>query len=38
MPEGWRYVQILAVNTEEGIDLVYSYMKDGNLANFNVTA
>ena len=20
--EGWRYVQILAVNTEEGIDLV----------------
>lgn len=34
--EGWRYVQILAVNTEEGIDLVYSYMKDGHLANFNV--
>ena len=22
--EGWRYVQILAVNTEEGIDLVYT--------------
>ena len=35
--EGWRYVQILAVNTEEGIDLVYSYMKDGRLANFNVS-
>ena len=35
--EGWRYVQILAVNTEEGIDLVYSYMKDGHLANFNVS-
>lgn len=34
--DGWRYVQILAVNTEEGIDLVYSYMKDGHLANFNV--
>ena len=31
--EGWRYVQILAVNTEEGIDLVYSYMKDGLLEN-----
>ncbi|MFR7650162.1 MAG: hypothetical protein ACLUYK_02715 [Eggerthella lenta] len=35
--EGWRYVQILAVNTEEGIDLVCSYMKDGHLANFNVS-
>ena len=35
--DGWRYVQILAVNTEEGIDLVYSYMKDGHLANFNVS-
>lgn len=34
--DGWRYVQILAVNAEEGIDLVYSYMKDGVLANFNV--
>ena len=36
--EGWRYVQILAVNTEEGIDLVYSYMKDGHLENFTVKA
>lgn len=34
--EGWRYVQILAVNAEEGIDMVYSYMKDGHLANYNV--
>ncbi|WP_304425926.1 NADH-quinone oxidoreductase subunit C [uncultured Adlercreutzia sp.] len=34
--QGWRYVQILAVNTEDGVDLVYSYMKDGHLANFTV--
>lgn len=31
--EGWRYVQTLAVNTEDGVDLVYSYMKDGVLDN-----
>lgn len=31
--EGWRYVQTLAVNTDEGVDLVYSYMKDGVLDN-----
>lgn len=39
--QGWRYVQILAVNTETGVDLVYSFMKDGELANFvirNVTS
>ena len=36
--EGWRYVQILAVNTDEGIDLVYSYMRDGHLENFTVKA
>lgn len=36
--EGWRYVQILAVNTEEGVDLVYSYMKDGLLENDTVRA
>lgn len=35
---GWRYVQILAVNTEEGVDLVYSYMKDGLLENDTVRA
>ena len=27
--EGARFVQMLCVNTEEGIDLVYSFMKDG---------
>lgn len=31
--EGWRYVQTLAVNTDKGVDLVYSYMKDGVLDN-----
>lgn len=36
--EGWRYVQILAVNTEDGVDLVYSYMKDGLLENDTVKA
>ncbi|MEE0706811.1 MAG: NADH-quinone oxidoreductase subunit C [Adlercreutzia sp.] len=33
---GWRYVQILAVNTENGVDLVYSYMLDGVLDNLVV--
>lgn len=31
--EGWRYVQTLGVNTEEGIDVIYSFMKDGKLVN-----
>lgn len=31
--EGWRYVQILAVNKDDGVDLVYSYMLDGELDN-----
>lgn len=31
--EGWRYVQTLAVLTEEGVDLVYSFMKCGHLDN-----
>ena len=35
---GWRYVQILAVNTEDGVDLVYSYMLDGMLDNLVVKA
>ena len=29
--EGARFVQMLCVNTEEGIDLVYSFMKDRKL-------
>lgn len=35
---GWRYVQMLAVNTEEGVDLLYSYMLDGTLENVTVKA
>lgn len=31
--DGWRYVQMLAVNNENSVDLVYSYMKDGLLDN-----
>lgn len=30
---GWRYVQMLAVNNEDSVDLIYSYMKDGCLDN-----
>lgn len=30
---GWRYVQMLAVNGEDGVDVIYSYMKDGLLDN-----
>ena len=31
--DGWRYVQTLAVNKDDGVDLVYSFMKDGALVN-----
>lgn len=31
--EGWRYVQILAVNKDSGVDLIYSFMLDGVLDN-----
>ncbi len=34
--EGWRFVQLLAVNTEDGIDLVYSYMKGNLLENHEI--
>ena len=36
--EGWRYVQMLAVNNDDSVDLVYSYMKDGLLENDTVAA
>ena len=36
--EGWRYVQMLAVNNEDSVDVVYSYMKDGLLDNAVVEA
>ena len=35
--EGWRYVQMLAVNNDESVDLVISYMKDGLLENLVVS-
>ncbi|MBC2889547.1 NADH-quinone oxidoreductase subunit C [Gordonibacter massiliensis (ex Traore et al. 2017)] len=36
--DGWRFVQILAVNTEEGIDLIYSFMKGNLLENCEIKA
>lgn len=36
--DGWRYVQMLAVNNEDSVDVVYSYMKDGVLDNAVVEA
>lgn len=36
--DGWRYVQMLAVNNEDSVDVVYSYMKDGRLDNVVVEA
>ena len=36
--EGWRYVQMLAVNRDDGADVIYSYMKDGVLENLVVEA
>lgn len=34
--DGWRFVQLLAVNTDMGIDLIYSFMKDGLLVNSEI--
>lgn len=34
--EKYRFVQILAINTEEGIDLLYSFMKKDVLYNYKV--
>lgn len=36
--DGWRYVQTLAVNTESGVDVVYSFMKGASLENHTVKA
>lgn len=33
----WRYVQMLAVNKDDGADVIYSYMKDGELDNLVVS-
>lgn len=34
--DGCRFVQMLCVNTEDGIDLIYSFMKDGVLVNHEI--
>lgn len=34
--DGWRFVQTHAVNGERGIDLYYSFMKDGNVLNYRI--
>ena len=34
--EGWRFMQTHAVNTDEGVDLYYSFMKDGLAKNLKV--
>lgn len=36
--DGWRYVQTLAVNTEAGVDLIYSFMKGASLENLTIKA
>ena len=33
---GWRFVQLLCTNTEDGIDLIYSFMKDNLLENHEI--
>ena len=34
--DGWRFIQTLAANGENGIDLYYSFMKDGRVVNYRV--
>lgn len=34
--DGWRFVQMHCVNTEDGIDMIYSFMKDGFLENHEI--
>ncbi len=34
--QGWRFVQMMCTNTDAGIDVEYSYMKDGVLENWTV--
>ncbi len=34
--DGWRFVQIMCVNTEDGLDMIYSFMKDGLLSNHEI--
>lgn len=34
--DGWRFVQMLCVNTEDGIDMIYSFMKGDLLSNHEI--
>ena len=34
--DGWRFIQTHAVNTDNGVDLYYSFMKDGHIQNLKV--
>ena len=34
--DGWRFIQTHAVNTDDGVDLYYSFMKDGYTMNLRV--
>ena len=34
--EGWRFIQTHAVNTDNGIDLYYSFMRDGKVVNYRI--
>lgn len=34
--DGWRFMQTHAVNGDDGIDLYYSFMKDGHAVNYRI--
>lgn len=34
--DGWRFIQTHAVNGEAGVDLYYSFMKDGRIVNYRI--
>ena len=36
--DGWRFIQTHAVNTDNGIDLYYSFMKNGRVDNLKITS
>ena len=35
--DGWRFIQTHAANGEDGIDLYYSFMKDGHVDNYRIS-
>ena len=34
--DGWRFIQTHAVNTDNGVDLYYSFMKNGKIMSFRI--